>query len=315
MTVWPIAKRDRILSPMIDFHSHFFSYAFFETLAKISPLPGTPEEKLARVAAKTGLELPSRDVAQHWERWKKELDRCGVDHLVSFASLPEEVASLVEAKRLAAGRMTTFALVHPLAEGAKDKVRALLTTHGFSGILLFPAMHRFDPSGPEAAAVFEVVDELGAIAVVHCGLLQVKLRDLLEIPRPYDFRFADPLLIAPAANRFRRARFVVPHFGAGMFRETLMLGSQCENVYVDTSSSNSWLATQESKLTLADVFARALPVFSKDRILFGTDSSTLPRGWRDDLLSQQREALEKIGADAATREAIFHGNAKRLLAL
>jgi len=35
---------------MIDFHSHFFSRPFFTALAQLSPQPGTPDEKLARVS-------------------------------------------------------------------------------------------------------------------------------------------------------------------------------------------------------------------------------------------------------------------------
>jgi predicted TIM-barrel fold metal-dependent hydrolase len=300
---------------MIDFHTHFFSWPFFEALAKASPLPGSVEEKLARVAAKAGLELPSRDVGAHHARWSAELQRHGIDHCVSFASLPEEVPALVEARKLAAGRLSTFALVNPLVEGAGARTDALLDEHGFAGVLLFPAMHRFDPSGEECAAVLDAVARRQAVAVVHCGMLQVKLRDLLGLPRPYDFRFADPLRLVPAANRHRAARFVIPHFGAGMFRETLMVGSQCENVYVDTSSSNSWLATQVTKLTLVDVFARALDVFSEQRILFGTDSSTFPRGYRADLLLAQRQALEAAGGSDEALRAIFDGNARRLLQL
>src|SRR5204862_496563 len=81
------------------------------------------------------------------------------------------------------GRMTPFALINPRAEGAAARADDLLGAQGFKGLLFFPAMHGFDPAGPEAAAVFEVADRHGACAVVHCGLLQVKLRDLLGIPR------------------------------------------------------------------------------------------------------------------------------------
>lgn len=299
---------------MIDFHSHFFSRVFFETLAAQSPLPGSIEEKLRKVCDKTGLVLPDKDVARHTERWIGMLDQHGVDHIVSFASLPEEAPVLMEAVQHAKGSLTAFALVNPRADGAAQKARALLAG-GFRGILLFPAMHGFDPSGEEAAAVLKEVDDAGAFAVVHCGMLQVKLRDLLGLPRPYDFSFSNPLRLVPAANRFRKARFVIPHFGAGMFRETLLVGSQCENVYVDTSSSNSWMATDPSGIDLAGVFARAVGVFGAQRVLFGTDSSTLPRGWRHDLLKDQLVAMEKAGVGNSDRQRILDGNARALLGL
>jgi len=298
---------------MIDFHSHFFSYPFFEALAKLSPLPGGVDDKLKAVAEKAGLELPSQDVGAHLERWSAQWERHDVEHAVSFASLPEEVPALAEAAGKARGRLTPFALVNPTVDGAADKVDALLSGP-FKGILLFPAMHRFDP-GTDANAVLEVASAKGAIVVVHCGMLQVKLRDLLGIPRPYDFRYANPLNVTPAANAFREARFVIPHFGAGLFRETLMAGSLCRNLFVDTSSSNSWMATQESPLELMDVFRRTLGVFGSERVLFGTDSSTLPRGFRHDLVAAQRKALGRAGATAEDVERIFRGNARRLLGL
>lgn len=300
---------------MIDFHSHFFSAVFFETLAKLSPQPGSVEEKLSRVATKVGLELPNPSVAAHWQRWQDELDRHGVERIVSFASVPEEAPALAEARELSQGRLIPFALVNPLGDGAADRARSLLTEKGFKGLLFFPAMHRFDPSCEQAMAVYEQVDAARAVAVVHCGMLQVKIRDLLGIPRPYDFRHADPLLLAPAANRFKNATFVIPHFGAGMLRETLMLGSQCENVCVDSSSSNSWLDTQACDIDLAGVFRKAYQVFGGSRVLFGTDSSTFPRGWRKDLFDAQYAALDRAGIPARARDEIFVGNAKRLLAL
>ncbi len=303
------------MTQLVDFHSHFFSRPFFDALAAQSPLPGEPEEKLADVALKTGIEVPSPDLRQHLDRWLSELDAYGVGHLVSFASLPEEIPAVAEAGSLADGRITPFALVNPTADGAPDAVRGLLGERGFRGILLFPAMHRFDLAGDAARAVFSAVHEHGAVAVVHCGVLQVKLRDLLGLPRPYDLSFADPLALIPSANAFSNARFVIPHFGAGLLRETLIAGTMCENVFVDTSSSNAWMATQPGRTSLVDVFERALGVFGAERILFGTDSSTFPRGWRQDLLTVQREALGACGVSEADREQIFGGNAERLLKL
>ena len=298
---------------MIDFHTHFFSRPFFVALAEQSPQDGTVDERLARVVDRTGLELPAADVSDHWARWKGMLDEHRVDHLVSFASLPDEVPALVEAMALADGRMSSFALVNPRVEGAADKVRTLLGDKGFSGVLLFPAMHGYDLAGDEAGLVFEAVEERSAIAVVHCGLLSVKLRDLLGLPRTYDFTLADPLRLVPAANRHRGVRFVIPHFGAGMFRETLMVGSACENVCVDTSSSNGWMATQPTPIDLETVFRRTRSVFGADRIVFGTDSSTLPRGWRSDLHAAQLVAMEKAGFSEDDRSAVLDGNARRLL--
>jgi len=298
---------------VVDFHLHFFSHVFFETLAAQSPLPGTPSERLQAVVRKAGIELPAPDVAAHTARWVAEADQHGVDHLCAFASVPEEIDVLAEARRHAGGRLVPFALVNPTAPGCAERVHALLHEQGFGGVLLFPAMHHYHLAATECAPVLEVLNAARAICYVHCGLLVVRLRDLLGLPRPQDLAYANPLGIVPAANRFGDVRFVIPHFGAGFFREALMAGAQCPNVLVDTSSSNSWTTTQPAPLTLTDVFRRALDVFGSRRILFGTDSNVFPTGWRHDRLTEQRSALESAGATFGEVDAILAGNAQRLL--
>jgi hypothetical protein len=298
---------------IIDFHTHFFSSVFFKTLAVQSPLAGEPEQKLRVISAKTGIEIPSDDLGAHVARWTREMDRHGVERCASFASVPEEVGAVGEAAAMSNGRLVPIALVNPRVEGAASRVRTLLGEKGFKGVLVFPAMHHFHIGSPECRPLLEAVSEHKGVIYVHCGLLIVKLRDLLGLPRPQDLAYANPLAIIPAANAYPNARFVIPHFGAGFFRETLMAGAQCPNVYVDTSSSNSWIATQSPRLTLREVFAHALEVFGAGRILFGTDSNTFPTGWRIDRFEEQRAALSACGASTVDQELIFAGNARALL--
>ncbi|MCA8979373.1 MAG: amidohydrolase [Planctomycetes bacterium] len=300
---------------VIDFHSHFFCREFFDALVAQSPFPGDDIQRLVELSERTGIEIPERDLGRHTQRWLDEMDAKGLDHLVTFASLPEETAAVSEAARLSKGRMSAIALVNPKAPEAPKKVRKLLTDFGFKGVLIFPAMHHYEIDGPEARAVYEVLAEFEAPVYVHCGLLVVTLRDLLGIRRTQDINYANPLRIVPAANDFPAVPFVIPHFGAGFFRETLMAGSQCANVHTDTSSTNSWTKTQPEKLTLRDVFERALGVFGPDRILFGTDSNVFPAGWRADRRAEQRELLCALEVPEADQQKIFAGNAKRLLGL
>ncbi len=304
----------------VDFHTHFFSAAYFRTLAAQSfganvPVAGEVDAKLARVSAQAGFELPSASTAEHTARWIAEMDRHGIAHLCTFASVPEEIPIVCEAAALSKGRISAFALTNPRVEGATQKLGALLAEGRVRGALVFPAMHHWRWDGPEAAALLRVLDEHGAIVYAHCGLLVVKVRDLLGLPRVADINYANPLSLVPAANAYRRIRFVVPHFGAGFLRETMLLGAQCDNVYVDTSSSNSWRSVLCPKPTLAEVFKRTLEVFGPERVLFGTDSNTFPAGWRKDRHDEQRRALLEAGADDTTLELVFGGNARQLLGL
>ena len=80
---------------------------------------------------------------------------------------------------------------------------------------------------------------------------------------------------------------IVPHFGAGFFREALMAADQCPTIHLDTSSSNSWIRFDRG-LTLEGVFKQALAVVGPSRLLFGTDSSFFPRGWQAAIYEEQQ---------------------------
>lgn len=309
-----IPRIGRLGLPRIDFHLHLFSRVYFEALAGLSPQPGSVEERLARVCAKTGIELPAGDLDAHVRRWLDSMDAHGVERAAAFASLPQEVDPLLDLRRRSGDRLVPFALVDPRAPDCAAKLERIVSPTGFGGVLLFPALHHYRVGDPTAAASFAALEAHRAIAYVHCGALVVKLRDLLGFPRTADLTFANPLDLIPLANAHRETTFVIPHFGAGFLRETLMVGAQCENVVVDTSSSNSWLATDPAGLRLEDVFARALAVFGAERVLFGTDSNTFPKGWQRARYDEQRAILERLAVPAAAQEAIFGGNAARLFA-
>jgi predicted TIM-barrel fold metal-dependent hydrolase len=125
-------------------------------------------------------------------------------------------------------------------------------------------------------------------------------------------QFSNPLDLHAVALHFPRVPFIVPHFGAGLFREALMLADLCPNVYLDTSSSNRWMGYEG--LDLRAVFRRALDVLGPDRLLFGTDSSFFPRGWNSPVFAQQATALYELGLDEQQASGIFRANLERLLA-
>jgi predicted TIM-barrel fold metal-dependent hydrolase len=300
---------------LVDAHTHFSSWSFFEALARASPLSGSIDERIAHVALQSGLEPPARSNEAHLARWMAELDRHRVAHAVAIASAPEEAEDVAWAARSERARLTGLAVLDPRGPLAVRCVERWLGELGLRGLVLLPGLHRYRVDEPAARPALERAAGLGAILVVHCGLLRVPLRERFGLERVHDVTLANPLHVIPLALALPSASFVLPHFGGGFLREALMAGAQCANVYLDTSSSNAWMATQPEKLGLADVFERALSVFGPERILFGTDSSTFPRGWRADLFVAQREALGHLGVCEADRGRIFGGNAEELLAL
>jgi predicted TIM-barrel fold metal-dependent hydrolase len=245
------------------------------------------------------------------DRWVAELDRHQVSRAALIASVPGDAASVAAAVKRHRERFVGFFMVDPTQPDAAAKAAEAIGASRLRAICLFPAMHRYSMQDDRARRIVEVAAATPGTAVfVHCGVLSVGVRKKLGLPSLFDIRFGNPLDLHAVALGHPQVPIIIPHFGAGLFREALMVADLCPNVLLDTSSSNGW--TKYVGLSLADVFRRALAVVGPDRLLFGSDSSFFPRGWVRDVHEQQSAALQEIGASADAKEKIFAGNFDRI---
>lgn len=279
-----------------DAHVHFFSHRFYQSLA------AQPQDVPA-LQEKLGWHLPPIDPAALGETWATELNRHGIERAAIIASTPGDEASVLAAANAYPNRFLPYAMVNPTAENAR-------VAPGLKAVCLFPAMHRYSMHDPRAEAIVDQAAAQGSAVFVHCGVLTIGVRKKLGLPCPFDMRFSNPLDVHAIALRYPRTPFVIPHFGAGMLREALMLADLCPNVRLDTSSSNSWMKYEG--LDLRTVFRRALEVAGPSRLLFGTDSSFFPRGWVATVFKSQTEVLTELGVSSADAQLILGGNLKGL---
>jgi predicted TIM-barrel fold metal-dependent hydrolase len=278
-----------------DVHCHFFSQRFFQALkpgvdaaSEVGwAAPGTPEE-LA-------------------DRWAAELDRHEVSRASLIASVSGDEDSVAVAVARHPSRFVGFFMLDPTKPDAVDRVKTTLARPGMRTVCLFPAMQRYSLHDERVSRVLEAVAAVpGAAAFVHCGVLSVGVRARLGLPSNFDISFGNPLDLHALALAFPNVPFIIPHFGAGMFREALMVADLCPNVYLDTSSSNGWIRYHPD-LTLRNVFHQAMEVLGPERLIFGTDSSFFPRGWVRAVYETQADLVPE---DATER--IFHANFERL---
>ena len=290
-----------------DAHCHLFSPAFFaalvrqrgrgESTADLCGLlewddPGTPE----RLA----------------DRWVAELDARGVQRAALIASVPGDEDSVAAAVARHPSRLVGFFMLDPSPGDAPQRARRAIEELRLSGVCVFPAMHHVAIDDERMLRIGEVVSAApGTAMFVHCGVLTVGVRRKLGLASAFDLRLGDPLALTRLALAFPHVPFIVPHFGAGMLRESLMAVDVCQNIHLDTSSSNSWIRYAPG-YTLEDVFKAALAVAGPARLLFGTDSSFFPRGWQSDIHRRQQDVLSSLGVAEAEQALVFGGNFDRL---
>ncbi|HEB71481.1 MAG TPA: amidohydrolase, partial [Nitrospirae bacterium] len=149
--------------------------------------------------------------------------------------------------------------------------------------------------------------ELGIPILIHFGITHA----------PHvDYRYTNPLDLQLPSKTFPGTDFIIAHFGAGFFREILLLGFHAENIYIDTSGTNNWREYLPEIMPLAKIFKRTIEVYGAERILYGTDTAINDKtGYRTFVLKEQTKALRLLKIPAKDRKLIMGGNALKLFRL
>lgn len=297
---------------MIDAHVHFFSHQFFQSFLRNRGRQ-LPERDPQRLLRQLGWDVPPPDPAVLGSRWVEELDRHGMERAVLLSSIMDDEESVAQAVQAFPDRLIGFMRVDPTKPDAAQRVRHAVEGLGLKGIKGFPAMECFHVYDERVYPVYEEAQRLGVPVLFHFGLLQSAIGAALKLPSQADARFSNPMDLQRAARDFPGVNFIVPRFGAGYFQETLLLAAHCPNVFIDTSSANGWIRYMPYPMDLKLVLQRTLEAVGPERIIFGTDSSHFPRGFRRDILEEQLGILEALGVAQADVQRIMGGNMARLL--
>jgi predicted TIM-barrel fold metal-dependent hydrolase len=229
------------------------------------------------------IELPdeSWDVPQ---KWIDEMDKYGI-RAVGFMVGEEAYDEFIEAKKRFPNRFMGYANIDPWDTEAPEKVRKA-HLDGLQGIKLYPSnwrgLHVYDEV---CYPIYEEALRNNLLVFMHFGI---------TIGGQADLRGGNPIDLQLPSRDFPEIKFIIAHFGAGWFREVLLLQYQSDNVYMDTSGSNSWMNYLPYDLNLRKVFERALIAGGSSKILFGTDSTFFPRGWRIKVLETQFKAVKEL---------------------
>ncbi len=297
--------------PIIDAHIHFMSYKTQKKLIDVwsggNKALITQDKKRRNLHAKRQnnppWEYPDLPGDKFALKWLAELDKNNINRAVFLCLMPyaDDFKQFIAAGK---GRFFGFTSVDPLSAEQVKKLAGYMKENGFCGLKFSPALQHFNVYDERVYPVYELAQARGWPIIFHMGLTLSYFADI---------RYINPLDLQPVARDFPHLKIIVPHFGAGYLRETLFLAYHCANVYFDSSSSNIWTKYMPYEVTLRQVFEKFLDAVGAKRIIFGTDSSYFPRGYRNRILDKQLDILDKLNLTQEELKNILGGNILRLL--
>ncbi|HEY6102610.1 MAG TPA: amidohydrolase family protein [bacterium] len=293
---------------ILDSHLHLFTAGMVRQSRERMPVFRQKAVESARWRGKTFeermKELEGLTLEDHARSWLDAFDTAGVEAgaFIAMGGANEELAQFVA---LNPARLIGWgSLVDPKHPDAWREV-ARFRAMGLSGLKLYPPTQRFLPNDRALYPIYEAAAEADLPILFHFGI---------TVGAFYDLSFANPLPLSAPVKEFPDVTFLIAHFGAGFFRETLFLAYHTENVGVDTSGTNNWRDYSPGHPSLEQIFRDAIRAFTPQRILFGTDS-TVWGGYRHHILKEQVDILDKMDLSDEDRTAILSGNARRILRL
>ncbi|HEX9615395.1 MAG TPA: amidohydrolase family protein [Bacteroidota bacterium] len=293
---------------IFDSHVHFYSNAFFRFLVKQKPNRADINTELRNIATKGHIEIPGEDPIQLAKRWVDAIDKWKIERMIIIGSMPGDEDSVVKAVTAYPTRFTGLFTVDPNSNVLMENAAKRLKEDKFRGVFLYPSLYQINVSDEWLFPLYNLLQETKAVAFVHFGKLLIRAREFAGVPTVTNDAFSDPTTLIPVAKKFPNVRWVIPNFGAGKFSELLEVGKQCPNVYVDTAGSNSWMADHADKPDLRKVLQKTLEVFGSGRILFGSDSGMMPRGYRYDILDNQLKLAQEMRIPTPDIKKIFYDN-------
>ncbi len=267
---------------VIDSHAHFITY---DTVKAWFSDPETMKRAQQRVQYQTDMssfEFPD----EPWDTgamWAEELDKYGIIAIGMMVG-QESWDEFNETRNRFPGKFMGYANVNPAQENALDIVKRA-GRDGFQGIKLYPSSWNMPVYDEKVYPIYEEALKQKLLVILHFGI---------TLGNQANLRFGNPLDIQKPAIDFPDLNFMIAHFGAGFFREVLMLFYQTHNVVVDSSGSNSWMTYLPYDLSVTKIYEKVLKAGGSCRVAFGTDSSFFPRGFRYNILEEQYNAVKSI---------------------
>jgi len=262
---------------IIDFHIHFFP----DLIAK---------KAIASIRDRAAEVFPltlgtKADTLRMLEAW-------GIDEAVylPIATKPSQQQTInAFAASVNGGKIYSYGSVHPFAPDALEELEKIKEM-GLYGVKLHPEYQNFFLDDPLAMKVYARCGELGLPVLYHAG-------EDLGFAQPYH---SDPQKIIRIVDELPEVCFIAAHMGGYRQWENVLENLAGKNIYLDTA----FIADRMDK----DIAKKIIDKHGADKILFGSDCP-----WASS--AETVNFINDLGLPEKDRDAIFSGNAQRLLGI
>jgi predicted TIM-barrel fold metal-dependent hydrolase len=235
-----------------------------------------------------------------------EMDLCKIDQAVLLpincekshnSRMPsnDEVADLVKRN---GDRLIGFASVDPNA--GREALSELRRTHdqlGLKGLKLNPALQEFDPTGPEALAIYTEAEQLEMPILIHTGL---------TFSNQFSIKHNQPLPFDDIARKHPKLRICLAHMSWPWVWDATAVAIRNPNVYMDTAGTFAGTPLEHVRQIASLIPPRVIENMLGDRLMFGSD---YPRIEENKMFS----AVSTLPVRQETLDAILGGNAAEFL--
>lgn len=295
--------------PVIDFHAHFPTGDWRDSYDPLTAAYARARDERMR----REWDLPEREkvsgapeaLAETADFWAAEVERHGLERVVFVTGRNND--TLAGIVRRHPGKFAAMAHHRIGDPNAAGELKRAVEELGMIGYKLLAPLVEVPFEDEALAPVWKYCAAKRLPVLIHFGILG-HAGGLVYHPR------LSPLTLYPVAASYPEIPFVIPHFGCGYWQELLQLCWSCPNVYVDSSGSNQWIRWMPYPLSLEDLFRKAYETIGPERLIFGTDSSWLPRGFAYRYLQDQLRVCHWLNMKIEDVALIFGGNARRLMA-
>jgi len=190
------------------------------------------------------------------------------------------------------GRMLPCASLNPFIENdLGEELERLVQVYGVAAIKIYPVYQHHYPNDARMYPLYAKAQELGLPMLVHTGS---------SVFKGARIKYGDPLLLDDVAVDFPRLNILMAHSGRPFwYEQAFWMARRHENVYMELSG----LPAQN----LLTYFPRLEMLAHK--VVYGSDWPGNPD------LRRNITVIQSLPLSDATKQAILHDNAARLLHL